>query len=173
MPNWRVVPGTENRVAVSDEGDILVDGSVPKFYENRGYQQFSIKLDGKWRTKYVHTMVLEAFVGPRPTIKHQARHLNDVKGDDRLVNLAWGTRGDNNRDRVINGIHHYAMRDQCTRGHLLEGVNLQLRVIEGEVKQRVCVACRNARTQKSRGAEATLQELADAQYARLVGDNGS
>jgi hypothetical protein len=51
----------------------------------------------------VHILVLIAFVGPRPP-GMECRHLNDVKTDCRLVNLAWGTSSQNHgEDRRRNG----------------------------------------------------------------------
>ena len=32
-------------------------------------------------------------------------------------NLYWGTYSDNQLDRVVTGIHSFAMRDSCSRGH--------------------------------------------------------
>lgn len=54
------------------------------------------------KTQYVHALVLEAFVGPRPE-GCVARHLNDAPGDDRLENLAWGSRSENSADALRNG----------------------------------------------------------------------
>lgn len=54
----------------------------------------------------VHIIMLETFVGPRPVIpgkKIEARHLNDVKSDNRLENLVWGIQEDNIADAVRNG----------------------------------------------------------------------
>jgi hypothetical protein len=61
-------------------------------------------------------MILEAFRGPRPSRRHQSRHLNDKKPDNRLANLAWGLPLDNAKDRCRNGtayrpigvLHHQA-----------------------------------------------------------------
>lgn len=58
--------------------------------------------DGFRRTRKVHRLVLEAFVGPRP-VGFQARHLNGDRRDNRLENLAWGTALENARDRDRHG----------------------------------------------------------------------
>jgi len=50
----------------------------------------------------VHRMVLETFVGSAPD-GMVCRHLNGDPADNRLSNLAWGTRADNNRDKKWYG----------------------------------------------------------------------
>jgi hypothetical protein len=58
--------------------------------------------------RLVHRLMLEAFVGPRDDM--EARHLNDVKYDNRIENLAWGTHADNYADRVKNGGGNHGSR---------------------------------------------------------------
>ncbi len=54
-----------------------------------------------WRERRVHQLVMQAHVGPCPE-GMQVRHLNDVKTDNRLENLAYGTPAENGRDKVAN-----------------------------------------------------------------------
>ncbi len=51
----------------------------------------------------IHIVMLESFIGPRPTRMHVSRHLNDVKSDNRIENLLWGTQADNAEDMRRNG----------------------------------------------------------------------
>ncbi|MFM1691784.1 NUMOD4 motif-containing HNH endonuclease [Aeromonas salmonicida] len=51
----------------------------------------------------VHRAVLESFVGLPPQDGYVARHLNDDRSNNHLTNLAWGSHGDNMRDRDLNG----------------------------------------------------------------------
>ena len=51
----------------------------------------------------VHALVLLTFVGPKPSPKHEVRHLNGDKTDNRLSNLAWGTKKENMADRERHG----------------------------------------------------------------------
>lgn len=53
------------------------------------------------RHAYIHHLVLEAFVGPRPEWAHVC-HRNDVGSDNRLENLYYGTPEENLKDRARN-----------------------------------------------------------------------
>lgn len=67
------------------------------YVTNRGYIMVSL---GRHKRAEVHRLVLTAFVGDPPAEGGwQCRHLNGDKTDNRLCNLAWGTRGRNNQDR--------------------------------------------------------------------------
>ena len=50
----------------------------------------------------VHHLVLLAFVGPCP-VGHVASHANDKKTDNRLCNLSWTTRSENDKQAFRNG----------------------------------------------------------------------
>lgn len=58
-------------------------------------------VDGKRRSRYVHQLVLETFVGPRPR-GLMCRHRDDSPANNRVSNLVWGTQSENNRDRKRN-----------------------------------------------------------------------
>lgn len=49
----------------------------------------------------VHRMMLESFVGI-PEEKMQGQHINDIRHDNRIENLKWGTHAQNMRDREQN-----------------------------------------------------------------------
>jgi hypothetical protein len=67
--------------------------------DRRGYYALKMRRDGKTLNAMVHRLVLETFVGPCP-IGQEARHLNAIKTDNRLENLVWGTRSDNEKDKI-------------------------------------------------------------------------
>lgn len=52
---------------------------------------------------YVHRLLAFAYLGSQPSPKHIVCHLNDVKTDNRLENLYWGTRKQNEEDKTSNG----------------------------------------------------------------------
>jgi hypothetical protein len=85
---WRPIAG--HNLEVSDLGRIR-DAQTKRICETPGpdkdgYVRF--RLNG--RKLFVHTLVLQAFVGPRPSHSHCCRHLNGDPADNRLENLVWG-----------------------------------------------------------------------------------
>lgn len=119
---WRPVVGHEGAYEVSDAGRVRsVDrewqqvsrwgGLQRGFIRGRvlcrghtlgGYVQVNLNSAGKGRSKTVHSIVLEAFVGPRPP-NAEALHLNHDKADCSLANLKWGTRRENEDAKVAAG----------------------------------------------------------------------
>lgn len=68
-----------------------------------GYRRISLIRDGQRVVrKSAHQLILETFVGPRPK-GQEARHLNDIRSDNRVENLAWGTHKENYEDMKKNG----------------------------------------------------------------------
>lgn len=108
---WLPVVGWEDLYEVSDLGRVRRDGHV---LACRGvkYPMLGLSRNGKVTSRTVHTLVLEAFVGPCP-LGLEALHANDIPTDNRLTNLSWGTRTQNMHDQVRNGRHVGANRTHC------------------------------------------------------------
>lgn len=64
----------------------------------------------------VHRLVLEAFIGPCP-LGMETLHADDDSTNNRLSNLRWGTRSENEHDSVRNGHHGQARKTHCPKGH--------------------------------------------------------
>lgn len=56
------------------------------------------KVRDKW---FVHRLVAEAFIGPQPSPEHTVDHINRVKTDNRLSNLRWVTKSEQNENRAL------------------------------------------------------------------------
>jgi hypothetical protein len=62
-----------------------------------------VTLSNKVRVqKYVHQLVLMAFVGPAPD-KHECAHIDGDRKNAKLKNLRWATCLENNRDKILHG----------------------------------------------------------------------
>lgn len=94
---WRDVPGFENLYTVSDEGDIysirrnrLIKPSLDRY----GYLKVVLSRNGISTHTTVHRVVAKAFI-PNPTDKPAVNHKNEIKTDNRAVNLEWVTNVEN------------------------------------------------------------------------------
>ncbi len=80
---------------------------VASFVGDRGYVRACLRVavGGKHRSvsRTVHQMVLRAWVGPPPFKGAMCRHLDGVKTNNSLDNLAWGTSKENHADRELHG----------------------------------------------------------------------
>ena len=67
-----------------------------------GYLSIGLRFDGK-RTHYrVNRLIAEAFYGPCPS-GFECRHLDGTKTNNVVSNLQWGTKSQNQRDRITHG----------------------------------------------------------------------
>ena len=122
---WRPVLGFEGLYEVSSYGRVRslsrvrttpdgqkfkIHGRVLKGGADRdGYRGVNLPRDGKYYPRKIHKLVLEAFDGLCPE-GMETRHLNGMPFDNRLVNLAWGTRAENRRDIVRHRQGEFLMR---------------------------------------------------------------
>lgn len=93
---WRVVDGWPYEV--SSEGRLR---HVRKRHKVLDLGDFYIRTNlvsgGKKKGALLHTLVAEAFIGPRPSNEYVVNHKNGRKSDNRLENLEWITRRENQR----------------------------------------------------------------------------
>ena len=88
-----VAHGVETQRTVPEK--ILKPGRMNRF----GHCSVAI---GRRNSRTVHSLVTEAFIGPRPDAFDIA-HLNGDGSDNRVENLAYVSRADNNRHMVYHG----------------------------------------------------------------------
>lgn len=115
---WKDIPGYEGKYQASTLGNvrsvereiIRSDGKkhrlksrVLRHSANSGYPH--VNLEGK--THKVHSLVALTFLGNRPE-KNDVRHKDGNKGNNRVDNLEYGTRSENNLDG-------YKIRGQVTK----------------------------------------------------------
>ena len=77
----------------------LMNGYVNK----RGYKIVSLSINGKLKSRKVHQLVLEAFIGNRGE-NQESRHLDGNKLNNHINNLIWGTSQENTNDNFKNNV---------------------------------------------------------------------
>ena len=102
---WRDVVGYEGLYMVSSHGRMKSAraNAIMKLFINReGYAQIQLFKDKRVKTVQVHCLVLDAFVGPRPT-GYQGCHGPLGVSHNSVNNLRWDTPTNNNRDKISDG----------------------------------------------------------------------
>ena len=100
MEEWRPVVGGAG-YEVSSLGRVrkVITGQLMTSRPNsKGY----LRARAGARERTVHTLVLEAFAGPRPE-GHQAAHLDGNRTHNVRDNLAWVTASENEAHKVLHG----------------------------------------------------------------------
>lgn len=138
---WRDIVGWEGYYEVSSLARIRNrQGKVLKTQTtNQGYPCVTLSSGPTRKTRNLHRILGEAFL-PNPYNLPVVRHLNDVKTDLSLANLAWGTLSDNQKDRTANG-YRPPVKTHCPQGHPYDEENTGER-LDG----RYCKQCARERS---------------------------
>ena len=119
---WKSIPGYGGYYEASSEGRIRsiertvigysARGKRPirihrkshlmKLDTRHGYKCLCLYFDGKEKKEQVHSLILKAFVGERPSGYH-ACHNNGIRFDNRIENLRWDTPASNQADIQKHG----------------------------------------------------------------------
>jgi hypothetical protein len=114
---WKDVIGFEGEYEVSNMGNVRSldkiircntgwrthKGQLLKPNHDRGgHPRVSLMREQKATYKFVHTLMMESFVGPRPKGFHVC-HNNGVADDNRLENLRYDTPKGNTADKKVHG----------------------------------------------------------------------
>jgi NUMOD4 motif/HNH endonuclease len=155
---WRAIPGYEGlyeassfgrvrslpRVVVGGpHGTYSVAGRELKLTSRRSDGYLVVNLHGGRgcsRTWPVHQLALLAFVGPRPA-GYEGCHTNGDRTNNRIENLRYGSRSENNRDAVRHGTHHWASKTHCPKGHEYDSANTYIKPGGGT---RACRECKRS-----------------------------
>jgi hypothetical protein len=174
--NWKPIAGFEGAYEVSDLGNVRSlprvtthgrtwKGRVLKPGLNKdGHLRVVLAAGPTKRQVFVHALVLETFVGPRPTKAHDGCHSNGIAGDNRVENLRWDTKRNNRLDDVKHGKNVQANRTHCPRGHeLADWNNHTWYALRG---RRTCKSCCNARSHARNTGTAFDPAKADDYYRK-------
>lgn len=172
---WAPIPGYEGYYEAGSLGRIRalallvsIGGRGPRMLvanptRRDAYPSVSLlSPDGTRKQFTVHSLIAEAFLGPRPD-GMEVRHLDGDAHNAALSNLAYGSPSDNQRDKLQHGTHHYAKRTHCKNGHEFTPENTRIDTRpDGSFKRRVCLQCE---TDRRRDRQAALREERSGQAA--------
>ena len=101
LESWKPVVDWPS-YSISSRGNVIGPKGPIKIFFVKGYPTFNVaSKNGKRKSLRVHREVLRAHsVGAHGL---HARHLNDIRTDCRIDNLAWGTQQQNEADKFRNG----------------------------------------------------------------------
>lgn len=122
---WKPIPGYE-MYEVSNMGEVRRGGKLLRQVQNStGRLGLALCKDGKQNSFQVHRLVMLAFHGPCPdgmeVCHNDGNHLNN-----KLSNLRYDTRSNNQYDRVKHGTHSSTLKTHCPSGHPYSGSNLRI-----------------------------------------------
>lgn len=89
---WRPVRDFVGTYSVSNRGQVLrlSKQKVVGFIDPKGYHRVNLRVCGRRKTRPVHQLVLEAFVGPMP-IGYEVNHKDGNKNNNKVSNLEYVT----------------------------------------------------------------------------------
>lgn len=106
---WLPIKGFESGYKISSFGNVLSLKTKPPrvlspgINPNRGYWHVALSKNGVIKNVFHHRLVAEHFI-PNPERKKEVNHKNGVKTDNRVENLEWATRAENNRHAFDTGL---------------------------------------------------------------------
>lgn len=152
MTEWRVIPSFP-KYRVSDSGEVCGPrGVLTKFIDACGYYRLGLYRDGVRVNCRVHTLVAEAFIGPRSP-ESVVRHLDGDHLNNSPSNLQYGTPSENVQDSVRHRTQRNIRKTHCPYGHPFDQQNTGY----GPSGNRICRTCRRDR---ERARRARLKENA-------------
>ncbi|MCT3693486.1 HNH endonuclease [Elizabethkingia anophelis] len=92
-----------------------------------GYKVICMSVNGIRYVKYIHRLVAESFI-PNDKNKSQINHINGVKSDNRVENLAWCTQSENIAHAYKNGLNISRKGSKSGRSKLNEKIVSEIRL---------------------------------------------
>lgn len=119
-PEVRRISGKELKLNVLKNGYLMVNFTAPG-----GVREY----------RYVHHLVAEAFIGPKPD-GMEVCHNDGVRANNKASNLRYGSRSENANDRKIHGTMNPKRGVQHYHAKLTEDDVRWIRRNEGQKSQR-------------------------------------
>jgi predicted XRE-type DNA-binding protein len=110
---WKSVVGYEGHYEVSNTGKVrrMQTKKILKPRISNGYFLVDLRVNGNRKYNRIHRLVISTFIGLPPTSRHEVRHLDGNKQNNNVNNLSWGTRKDNEHDKIRHGTTNRGQRN--------------------------------------------------------------
>jgi hypothetical protein len=94
---WTKIPGYEDLYLINKKAEVfsLVSNRLLTPYRFEGYVTVGLTKNRKTLTLGLHRLIARTFI-PNPLHRKEVNHKNGVRDDNRIENLEWCTRGENN-----------------------------------------------------------------------------
>lgn len=105
-----------------------------------GYKVVYVRNDSEEKKFFVHHLVLITFVEER-RIGMECRHLDGTRDNNKLENLKWGTKSENERDKILHGTNNRGQepslsKDEISQIFALREIPLSMK----EISQRMGIS---------------------------------
>lgn len=133
IEEWRAITNFP-RYQVSSEGRVRSDKCILKmfrFKKNSPYLAVDLMKDGNRSRRAVHQLVIEEFVGNRPN-GMEVRHLDGKADNNKATNLVWGTKSQNQQDRIKHGTDARGEKNKRAKLSREQVLDIRKRRLEGE-----------------------------------------
>lgn len=98
----RVIPGTEGRYSVSEDGLIVFSHIKQKALRQQpyeGYKRLILWYGDRYHMHRVHRLVAKTYI-PNPNNYPQINHIDKDRSNNRISNLEWCTPEQNNKHKL-------------------------------------------------------------------------
>lgn len=105
------IKGYEGIYAITEDGQVwsYKRQKFIKPYKQNGYLLVTLFKDGNSKNYRIHRLVAGAYL-PNPNNYPEVHHINSIRTDNRIENLAWVSKEDNLRQRKRKYKTHTAKR---------------------------------------------------------------
>lgn len=178
---WRPVRGFEGYYEVSNTGDVRSLTRIDTYGRRRqgrplvpaantsGHLYVKLTRGNRKTKRYVHRLVIDAFVGPGPE-GTECCHNDGDPANNHVGNLRWDTHKENVRDTIRHGRNVCANKTHCLRGHPLVEFNITPWSRQGK---RNCYACSKAHDRLGHRGRTDMQIESDRAFRELVAAHGA
>ncbi len=135
---WKSVVGYEGYYEVANTGNIRRKSTkrLLKPRISNGYCMVDLRVNGDRKYHRIHRLVAYAFIGIPPTAKHEIRHSDGNKQNNYLSNLSWGTREENERDKIRHNKTNRGQRNGRSKLTLDQVKEIRQLLSKGNLLQR-------------------------------------